>query len=301
MTTTAMIQTTVYYHAGCADGFTAAYYVRKVMGDEHTQYVAKSYGEPLVEHLESGHIVFVDFSPKVEVYEAMVAQVGARDVVILDHHESARRELAVYLDEPTVHIDEAHCGAYWTWFYFHSMPPRFEPITPGAHEGEVPQLVQYIEDRDCWRWELSDSREISAYISSLDKTWWEWETLERQFEFRKGVDALVMLGTSILRAHHQLVERIVAKRFVGVLGGASAVMVNTPVLQSEVGERLLELEPDVSMAAVWHVDSERQQESWSLRSRGDFDVSKVAEQFGGGGHPAAAGFSNSASLHFRSG
>lgn len=29
---------------------------------------------------------------------------------------------------------------------------------------------------------------------------------------------------------------------------------------------------------------------WSLRSRGDFDVSEVAKQYGGGGHRPAAGF-----------
>ncbi len=29
---------------------------------------------------------------------------------------------------------------------------------------------------------------------------------------------------------------------------------------------------------------------WSLRSRGDFDVSEIAKKFGGGGHKNAAGF-----------
>ncbi|MDP3012705.1 MAG: DHHA1 domain-containing protein, partial [Candidatus Subteraquimicrobiales bacterium] len=30
----------------------------------------------------------------------------------------------------------------------------------------------------------------------------------------------------------------------------------------------------------------------SLRSKGDFNVIKIAEKFGGGGHPNAAGFSS---------
>ena len=33
------------------------------------------------------------------------------------------------------------------------------------------------------------------------------------------------------------------------------------------------------------------EESWSLRSRGDFDVGNLARSLGGGGHRAAAGFS----------
>jgi len=37
----------------------------------------------------------------------------------------------------------------------------------------------------------------------------------------------------------------------------------------------------------------------ALRSRGDFDVSAVARQFGGGGHKAAAGFSVAAPVHLR--
>jgi len=32
------------------------------------------------------------------------------------------------------------------------------------------------------------------------------------------------------------------------------------------------------------------EETWSLRSRGEFDVGKVARSLGGGGHRAAAGF-----------
>jgi len=36
---------------------------------------------------------------------------------------------------------------------------------------------------------------------------------------------------------------------------------------------------------------------YNLRSRGDFDVSEVAKQFGGGGHAGAAGFTVHGKVH----
>jgi nanoRNase/pAp phosphatase (c-di-AMP/oligoRNAs hydrolase) len=46
--------------------------------------------------------------------------------------------------------------------------------------------------------------------------------------------------------------------------------------------------PSAPFAAVWFARDEHT-DVWSLRSRGDFDVSEVAKKYGGG-HKAAAGF-----------
>ena len=66
-------------------------------------------------------------------------------------------------------------------------------------------------------------------------------------------------------------------------------MVNSLVFQSEIGDELCKLYPDAPFAAVWCQKTESLQ-AWSLRSIGEFDVSVVAAQFGGGGHRNAAGF-----------
>ena len=276
-------KTVVYYHRGCADGFTAAYYAYKQLGVKGVLYAAKAYGELLTEHQGAERVYFVDFSPEPQVYDEMAQILGRQNIVILDHHESARRKLAEWLDLPTVWINEDHCGAYWTWLYFDE--PKMGYGLP-AHT--APDLVRYVEDRDCWRWELDMSREISAYIASLEYTFVNWGELERQFEFAAGREYIADSGKALLRYQGKLLDT--AMRTVGEawVCGHAVMVVNSPVLQSELGERILADYPETPFAAVY--SDGQGTRTWSLRSRGDLDVSALAAFEGGGGHPAAAGF-----------
>ena len=63
-------------------------------------------------------------------------------------------------------------------------------------------------------------------------------------------------------------------------------------MQSEIGEYLINTYPESPFAAIYF-DVSSTVRKWSLRSRSNgFDVSRLAKQFGGG-HPGAAGFSQS--------
>lgn len=63
--------------------------------------------------------------------------------------------------------------------------------------------------------------------------------------------------------------------------------VNATVHQSEIGEELAKNRP----FSVTYRDRKDGKREYSLRSRdGGLDVSVIAKQFGGGGHPQAAGF-----------
>ncbi len=101
-------------------------------------------------------------------------------------------------------------------------------------------------------------------------------------------DIIFERGQAILDVEKQQVERLCRGAFWVELGDHRFVAVNAPIHQSEVAHTLLEKFPDSPFAAAF-VQVERAQR-WSLRSRGDFDVSAVAAGFGGGGHAAAAGF-----------
>jgi oligoribonuclease NrnB/cAMP/cGMP phosphodiesterase (DHH superfamily) len=57
---------------------------------------------------------------------------------------------------------------------------------------------------------------------------------------------------------------------------------------SEIGARLA---PDCDVAVIWFYDHEQRNIKVSLRAHHDnVDVSELAKEFGGGGHPKAAGF-----------
>ena len=74
-----------------------------------------------------------------------------------------------------------------------------------------------------------------------------------------------------------------------IFGGHKALAVNSPIKKftSEVGHRLCRKNPPFSI--VWY--AEKGELHVSLRGNGNFDVSKIAARFNGGGHRDAAGFS----------
>ena len=90
-------------------------------------------------------------------------------------------------------------------------------------------------------------------------------------------------------ASRALVDRACDSAHSVTLGGHDVPGVNSAVLQSEIGERLLEIHPEAPFAVIYCRD--KGQRRWSLRARrGGFDVSVIAKAFGGGGHASAAGF-----------
>jgi oligoribonuclease NrnB/cAMP/cGMP phosphodiesterase (DHH superfamily) len=84
-----------------------------------------------------------------------------------------------------------------------------------------------------------------------------------------------------------------------VTGQYKVMMVNTPVLISEVGNQLVTRNPEIDFAAMYF-DQPGLKRVWSLRAAGKADVSLIATSFGGGGHPNAAGFTSAPDFVLRS-
>ena len=68
--------------------------------------------------------------------------------------------------------------------------------------------------------------------------------------------------------------------------GHTVCAANSPAFESEIGNALAAKRPP--FAVVWSEQGGKIRVS--LRAIGRFDVSKIAEKYGGGGHSNAAGF-----------
>ena len=271
------------YHGNCADGFTAAWAVRRALGDGVEFYPGVYQNEP--PDVSGRDVVLVDFSYKRPVIEAMAAQ--ARSVCILDHHKSAAEDL-LGLPEPfrwgtgdewpelCALFDMNRSGAGLTWDYFH------------PHEGR-PHLVNYVEDRDLWRFDLPLSREVNAYVFAHSYTFENWDHLERETRDYMGVQRVADMGGAIEKKHHKDIAELVG--VVGremVIGGLRMPVANLPyTLTSDAGHLMASKAQGVA-CCYWDTPEGR---VFSLRSTDDGpDVSAIAKGYGGGGHPRAAGF-----------
>lgn len=256
----------VLYHSNCYDGFGAAFSAWKKFGS-NAKYIPVSYGAPVPEMPEATEVYIVDFSYPRATIEALAETVP---LTILDHHKTAQADLEPLIRpdgfNPRVVFDMNRSGALITWEYL--------------HRTEVPRLIQHISDRDLWQFKIPGSKEVHAALVSTPFEFEVWDKLD--------VDELIASGAGALRFQSQLVKNIVSHAWVQRLGEWEVPHVNTASSWSEVGEALCEAYPDAPFAASFTIM--KNSVMWSLRSRGDFDVSEVAKRFGGGGHKNAAGF-----------
>lgn len=257
----------VIYHANCPDGFGGAWAAWKKFGAK-ARYVAASHNaDPLP--LKGREIYLVDF-----MYPPKATARLVRDnerVVAIDHHVSSELAMAK-LREKSFSIENS--GSVLAWRYFH--PRR-----------AVPRLLQYIEDRDLWKFRLPQSEEIGACIDLAPQDFSAWDKLAAKIEKASGRKEAVSQGSIIIARQNQIIRDIAKNARLVKFVGREIYAVNSPVFESELGHLLSARKPPI--AIVW---SEREGKiKVSLRSDGTADVSKIAEKYGGGGHKAAAGFS----------
>ena len=120
-----------------------------------------------------------------------------------------------------------------------------------------------------------------------------WDKIAEEFEYNSGYWNLTRRGDAVLDTQKWMVDQLVSMAYRCYVAGYYEVLaVNTPLLASEIGHRLLEEYPDepfVAMHSLVPFESGTKHR-WSLRSREGFDVSVIAKKMGGGGHAQAAGF-----------
>lgn len=266
----------IFFHALCSDGMCSAWVARKRY--QNAEFRPMHYDSKVDYSDLTGRLVIVlDMSFPRDVVEKMHAVAG--EFMMLDHHASAEAKLR---DLPYCKFATGRSGAGLTWETLFLGPP--------------PALVQYVEDRDLWRFSLDRAREVAAAIQELpiglpgkplDFDAWD---AAAQFD----IDTLALAGAHHLQTVGRLAAQIESQAQLSVLADVPCLVASSPVLVSEVGHLLAKRLPPMGVVYSQRADGIY---TYSLRSTGDFDVSVVAAKFGGGGHRNAAGFTSRSAVH----
>ena len=144
--------------------------------------------------------------------------------------------------------------------------------------------MDYVEDRDLWRYALPKSREVNAYLALCSGS------VEAVVSVSKTplID-LVAKGGAILEYLSHYAEQVAATARECLFEGHRSAVVNAAYeRRSEVLELLNNNGFDIAIG--WNQDADGSFR-YSLRTqRDDIDVSLLAKHYGGGGHKKAAGF-----------
>ena len=277
------------YHGNCADGFGAAWVVRRYFGADVDFHAGVYQDAP--PDVTGRDVLLVDFSYKFPVLDEMASK--ANSILVLDHHKTAAADLEHAGQAGTTwehHVANAYqdrcegvtrslyalfdmnrSGAGIAWDYFFPNQPR-------------PMLINHIEDRDLWRFAISGTREIQASVFSYPYDFAVWDHL-----MQADLALLRTGGEAIERKHHKDIAELtkVVTRNMKIAGHVVPVANLPYTLTSDAGA-LLCGDTYPFAACYWDTPAGR---VFSLRSRDDgMDVGEIAKKYGGGGHAHASGF-----------
>jgi oligoribonuclease NrnB/cAMP/cGMP phosphodiesterase (DHH superfamily) len=264
------------YHADCVDGLVSAWVVSKFVAKEKIEdirYVPCEYKGVIPEVIKGETVLIVDFSFDPEVLVEMCKT--ARTVVLIDHHESAIRKIWEYFDKNPIprnldlRLNEKLSGAGGTWNF----------LFPSA---AMPVVVAIAQDWDLWQFKYPNTRQVIACIKGKPQ---EFETLDW---VSHNLDEAIAEGQPLVDKEDEMIAFHIENAIMVVFDGYDVPMANVPrYIHSLVAHELAEGHP----FCITYFDNGKVRE-FSLRSSRETGIviNKIAEKYGGGGHPHAAGF-----------
>ncbi len=284
----------VLYHGICSDGFSSAflfYLYFKVTGQE-CELRPVNYKEPLPTGLEGKDVYIVDFcySPSDMAKLAKIA----KSITVLDHHLSAAQDYGGYGDHireygdctVQMQIYEEESGASLVLKYLRKLTngdPKFDFLT----NPRIEKLISAVRDYDLWHHEFDDTHVYHELLQMVPRTMDGWTKIFIEMS-DDDFNELVKLAKHYFDANQPLANQFAETHQMIHICGYDVPVVNSPHLFADrVCEPLYQNHP---FAISFVVNSEFLY--CSLRSKRGYgaDVSKVAKQFGGGGHATSAGF-----------
>lgn len=286
----------ILYHKNCLDGLAAAWVVWKSYNG-FADTVAVQYGDDFEANFGEGfssligkRVICVDFAFDLATTKHLM---GICRLLVLDHHETAWKELAPIAEKDweqgflkvmnareeeelsVVIVDMRHSGAMLAWNFFVAVGmPKDMPCPAG---------ISMVEDYDLWRHELPHTKHWVAAAFSYDMN---VETFDKVIN--KDVKEVVAEGIAIQRHVDKTVKGLAkqARRF--IIDDIEVPIVNANSLfRNELGALLSVGEP----FSVTYADG-RDGRQYSLRSKkgSGHNVGEIAKRFGGGGHANSAAF-----------
>lgn len=215
--------------------------------------------------------------------------IGYQKIQLLDHHSTAL-ELNKYfwcdvqIENKITHIKTSGTEMYYKWLIYNKYLKKHKRLD---------RFVKIVRDYDTWRWsELGDEGILCKQVNDLlylygREKFISWCVLKICSNDTFKLDDTDKLLLDIKQKEiDDYIEEKDKQLFTLPMCGWIAGFVFAEKYFSELGNRLCKMHPEIDFIAMIDMDG-----TVSYRTiREDLDLGQnVAKQFGGGGHPKAAG------------
>lgn len=278
--------TTVLYHDGCNDGLTAAWVLSRALHD--VTFIGCEYkNPPPIDACIDEDVICADVSWAPDEMMDLLAVVDSFQ--LYDHHDTAMR----LKDEPEITdhenmeefvLDQSRSAARIVWDEYGD-----DTQLKLAHKFEdgAPRIVRHVEDRDLWRNELEHTPAISELVYTFPRDVGAFERAYKFLEF--DYQLAIGMGEEILELKEETSEALLEYANENMIGDHAGLVVRGySRLASILGNKLARKSRE-GVGATWWPDDGGYKLSLRSTEEGP-NVAEIAEEeFGGGGHPEAAG------------
>lgn len=308
--------TVVLYHENCLDGLSAAFFARKVFGKK-AKYIPVNYNKPVpVEATLAKFVYVVDFCFPLPDMLKLADSTHARGgrLTVLDHHETQKQTMRALKKSSlyngcAVYFNQKMSGAGLSYLYFieeandeemkmshnHFISAFYQ--SGGVKEKDLMyKMACMVQDRDLWKWQLDESRPFSFWYYQNKQ---EFKTLEALVEGRVSLFNATEKGRPVMEYHDSIVQKHVdsAKEITlmdndGNMHKGLFCFCHDSRLVSDIGNVLSQ--KSKTFGAVVGFSRHNNEFIVGLRSNkrkryGNFNCTKIALAYGGGGHHNASG------------
>lgn len=276
-----MSDTIIYYHGGCPDGFGAAWWLERNLypGADLRPW---QWNTPPVGDEDGKRVVCADYC----FHGGELADLAERaaELKVLDHHQTSlewiRESGLAYAED----VDSIRAGAQIVLDQSRSGVGLAGHLVSVLKGVLMPPFLLRVEDRDLWRFRYDDTSAAFAAVTSCEQTLEAWDKISR-IVFRELV------------AEGQGIERYRKKLIVDCFETAHLVRIHDLYVPAAACPYAIgsDVAGELATHSVWgfaaYYIPKGKMVQFGLRARkGGPDVAEIAKLYGGGGHPAAAGF-----------
>lgn len=267
----------VFYHQPCFDGAASAWVVQCWAQENKIPIIFRGYPynkKDCPPDIEGKKLLFLDLTFEEKIMKEILEK--AAFVTILDHHKTAIESSVLKHPKCNLVFDLDRSGAQITWDVFYPGKPR-------------PLIIDYIGDRDLWKFKLSSSREINAVILASTPTIEDIHILYTYW----NTDKFISDGTKLLAQKLKVLEDLALNFFWALMPDPEnkekyKILIGPcpGEFRSDLGDFLnKKYSPDF---VALYSETYDKKYSVSFRGQGKVDCSRLAKFFGGGGHFNAA-------------
>ena len=272
-----------FFHMHCRDGALAAAFIKQrapacvcvpAWRDEIPQSAPDITGK---------NVIYVDLTPAASVLAEVLSR--ARDVVVLDHHESVRLTLSSMMRPEAYRFDLTECGATLAWKWTHGDGPLPTP----------PEFMLYVKALDLFDWSslsrmdpnaMNVSRAIEAIVSP------DVDTMLGILDCSTAMEDIRRQSTTINRMIDAQIDRCLGSAEFYTLNTrphARLVVINSQHFVNWIAHRLYTTY-EITLVWAWYRHGPSRKIRIMLRSNGTFNCQLYARLYGGGGHATSASF-----------